>query len=320
MTSAYQDRPASSATGVLPDELEAVVREGARRMLAAARDAEGTAFLGRGRYERGGTFRGYRNGSHAARQITVGVGAGAVRVPRVADVPPEVAPEGFPSQLVRKYQRASQTTQRLFVRLYLEGVATGDLGPVFRELVGETTALSANTIVRLKEEWAAEYAAWQRRPLTERYASLWAAGLYLGVGQEPERTALVCVLGVREDGTTALLALEPGSRARTASWAAVLRDLRDRGLLAPLVAVGDGALGWWAALAEVFPPTQHQRCGNHRVRGVQDKLPQRLGAEARAAAGDAGGADAGRVRTAARSGRGGVAGARARGGGRDGAA
>lgn len=281
MTTAYQDHPAGGETGVLPDELEAVVREGARRMLAAALDAEVTAFLGRGRYERGGAFRGYRNGSHPAREITVGVGAVDVRVPRVANVPAEVAPDGFQSQLVRKYQRASQTTQRLFVRLYLEGLATGDFEPVFRELVGETTALSANTIVRLKEQWAAEYAAWRTRLLMERYAYLWADGLYLGVGQEPERTALLCVLGVREDGTKELLAMEVGYRESTESWAAVLRSLRDRGVLAPLLAVGDGALGLWAALDEVFPPTAHQRCWNHRILNVQDKLPKRLQAEAR---------------------------------------
>jgi transposase-like protein len=265
----------------VPDELEGLVREGARRILAAALEAEVAAFLGRDRYERSDAFRGYRNGYHAARQLTVGVGAVDVRVPRVADVPPEVAPDGFQSQVVRKYQRASQTTQRLFVRLYLEGLATGDFAPVFRELVGETTALSANTIVRLKEQWAREYAAWRQRPLTERYAYLWADGLYLGVGQEPERTAVLCVVGAREDGTKELLAMEVGYRESTASWAAVLRDLRDRGLFAPLMVVGDGALGLWAALAEVFPPTAHQRCWNHRILNVQDKLPKRLQTEAR---------------------------------------
>ncbi len=282
MTTAYQDHRVSGEAGAVPDELETVVREGARRMLAAALDAEVTAFLGRGRYERGGPFRGYRNGFHAARELTVGVGAVEVRVPRVADVPAQVAPDGFQSQVVRKYQRASQTTQRLFMQLYLEGLATGDFEPVFRELVGETTALSANAIVRLKEHWAAEYTAWRQRPLTERYAYLWADGLYLGVGQEAERTAVLCVLGAREDGTKELLAMEVGYRESTDSWAAVLRDLRDRGLLSPLVAVGDGALGLWAALDEVFPPTAHQRCWNHRMLNVQDKLPKRLQPEARA--------------------------------------
>jgi putative transposase len=278
-----KDEPDGDAerTEVL-DSLEGYVWEGARRMLAAALEEEVSAFLGRGRYERGAPFRGYRNGYHAARELTVGVGAVEVKVPRVADVPAEVAAEGFRSQIVQRYQRASQGTQQLFARLYLEGLASGDFEPVFRELVGETTALSANAVVRLKERWAEEYAAWKQRPLEEhRYASLWADGIYLGAGLEAERSALLCVLGAREDGTKELLALELGYRESSASWAGVLRDLRDRGLAAPLVAVGDGALGLWAALGEVFPATAHQRCWNHRILNVLDKLPKRLQAEAR---------------------------------------
>jgi len=179
----------------------------------------------------------------------------------VADVPTEVAPEGFQSQPVRKYERASQTTQRLFARLYLEGLATGDFEPVFRELVGETTALSANAVVRLKQRWQDEYQAWKRRPLGEhRYAYVWADGIYLGAGLEQEHSALLCVLGAREDGTKELLAMELGYRESAESWARVLRDLRDRGLQAPRLAMGDGALGLWAALREVFPTTEHQRC------------------------------------------------------------
>lgn len=168
------------------------------------------------------------------------------------------------------------------MRLYLEGLATGDFEPVFRELVGETTALSANAVVRLKQRWSEESEPWRQRPLRERrYADVWADGVYLGAGGEAERTARLCVLGAREDGTKELLALELGYRESRESWAGVLRSLRDRGLGAPLVAIGDGALGLWAALAEVFPVTAHQRCWNHRVLNLQAKLPQRLGAEAR---------------------------------------
>jgi len=263
------------------DSLEAYVREGARRMLAAAFEEEVTGFLGRGRYERGKPYRHYRNGHHPARELTVGVGAVEVRVPRVADVPPDVAPDGFQSRVVERYQRSSKATQELFVRLYLEGLATGDFEPVFRELVGETAALPANSVVRLKERWGAEYEAWRQRPLAEPYAYIWSDGIYLGAGGEAERTALLCVLGARQDGTKELLALELGYRENTESWAGVLRSVRDRGLAAPLVAIGDGALGLWAALREVFPTTAHQRCWNHRVLNVQAKLPQRLGAEAR---------------------------------------
>ncbi len=120
----------------IQDALESYVREGAQQMLAAVLEEEVNAFLGRHRYQRGQRFRGYRNGYHPARELTVGLGPVEVRVPRVAQVPEEVAPRGFHSQVVRRYQRASQTTQRLFARLYLEGLATGDFEPVFRELVG----------------------------------------------------------------------------------------------------------------------------------------------------------------------------------------
>ena len=282
MSEGYQDPVLVSTQPEVEAALETLVREGARRMLTAALEEEVTAFLGRNRYARGGPFRGYRNGYHASREVTVGVGAVEVRVPRVADVPPDVAPDGFVSQLVPKYQRASPQTQRLFARLYLEGLATGDFEPVFRELVGTTTALSAAAIVRLKEQWAQEYAAWRQRPLdAHRYAYLWADGVYLGVGEEPERTAVLVVLGAREDGVKELLALDLGYRESAASWADVLRGLRDRGLTVPLVAVGDGALGLWAALREVYPTTAPQRCWNHRVLNVQDKLPKRLQAEAR---------------------------------------
>ncbi len=283
MSAAYQEHPAiGSDQPEIVETLEALVREGARRMLAAALEEEVRAFLGRDRYERGGTFRGYRNGHHAPRHLTVGLGAVEVRAPRVARVPTDVAPDGFQSQLVQKYQRASATTRRLLVRLYLEGLATGDFEPVFRELVGETTALSATAIVRVKQQWAAEYAAWRTRPLAaHRHAYIWADGVYLDAGQEDERTALLCVLGAREDGEKELLAIELGYRESTASWADVLRNLRDRGLRAPLVAVGDGALGLWAALRAVFPTTKPQRCWNHRVLNVQDKLPKRLQPQAR---------------------------------------
>jgi len=253
-------------------------------MLAAALEEEVGTFLGRDRYERGKPFRGYRNGHLPRRELTVGVSAVEVRVPRVAQVPPKVAPDGFRSQVVHRYERATASTQALFARLYLEGLATGDFEPVFRELVGETTALSPTAIVRLKERWADDYATWKRRSLVaHQYAYIWADGVYLGVGVEDEKSALLCVVGAREDGAKELLALELGYRESTASWQDLLRGLRDRGMAAPLLAVGDGGLGLWAALDEVFPRTEHQRCWNHRVFNVQDKLPKRLQAEARRA-------------------------------------
>ena len=251
-------------------------------MLAIALEEEVNGFLERARYQRGKKFRGYRNGYHPPRELTVGLGPVKVQVPRVAKVPHDVAPQGFQSQIVRRYQRASETTRRLFTRLYLEGLATGDFEPVFRELVGETTALSPNAIVRLKECWQKDYESWRRRPLWEhRYAYVWADGVYLGAGLEKEKTAFLCVVGARDDGEKELLAMEPGYRESKESWAETLRDLCNRGLEAPMVAAGDGALGLWAALDEVYPTTEHQRCWNHRITNVQAKLPKRLQKEAR---------------------------------------
>jgi transposase-like protein len=282
LTTSYQKRRKEERQDEVQDALEACVQAGARKMLVAALEEEVTSFLERLRYQRSKQFRGYRNGYHPAREITVGLGPVEVRVPRVAKVPPEIAPQGFRSQIVKRYERASETTRRLFARLYLEGLATGDFEPVFRELVGETTALSPNAIVRLKEYWEKEYEAWRKRPLWgHRYAYTWEDGVYLGAGLEKEKTALLCVVGAREDGEKELLGMELGYRESKESWAEVLRDLRNRGLEAPLTATGDGALGLWAALNEVYPTTEHQRCWNHRVINVQAKLPKRYQAEAR---------------------------------------
>ena len=130
-------------------------------MLAAALEEEVSGFLGRERYERGDEFRGYRNGYHRSRELTVGVSAVEVKAPRVRDGPAEVAGGGFESKIVRRYERASRQTQDLFRKLYLEGLSTGDFEPVFRELAGETAALSPNAIVRLKSKWESEYRAWR---------------------------------------------------------------------------------------------------------------------------------------------------------------
>src|ERR1700730_10700157 len=264
------------------DVLEMIVREGARKMLQSALEKEVDEFLGRHRYQRTDEHRGYRNGHLPKRTIGVGMGAVEVSLPRVSDVPKEVSPDGFQSEIVSSYQRRSRTQARLMVRLYLEGLASGDFEPIFRALVGETAALSASSIVRLKEEWQQEYETWKKRPLRGRYVYLFADGLYLKAGGEQDKTAVLVVLGVDEQGHKELLAMEEGYRESTAAWAEMLRSLKARGLqAAPLLAIGDGALGLWAALDEVFPTTRHQRCWNHRTLNVLDKLPKRLWPETR---------------------------------------
>jgi putative transposase len=278
----YQVLPPTAPVPAPDDVLEMLTREGARKMLQAALELEVDDFLGRARYQRTGEYRGYRNGHLPERTIGVGMGAVEVSLPRVSDVPPAVSVDGFHSEIVSSYQRRSRTQERLLARLYLEGLASGDFEPVFRALVGETAALSPSSILKLKADWQQEYEAWKKRPLRRRYVYLYADGFYLKAGAEQDKTAVLVVLGVDELGHKELLAMERGYRESTASWSEVLRSLKERGLEeAPLLAIGDGALGLWAALDEVFPTTRHQRCWNHRRLNVLDKLPKRLHKEVR---------------------------------------
>lgn len=282
VTKRYQVLPPTAPVPAPDDVLEMVTREGARKLLQAMLEAEVDDFLGRRRYQRIDENRGYRNGHLPVRTIGVGMGAVEVSLPRVSDVPPEVSSDGFHSEIVSRYQRRSRTQARLLARLYLEGLASGDFESVFRALVGETAALSPGSILKLKADWQQEYETWKKRPLRGRYVYLYADGVYLKAGTDRDKTAVLVVLGVDEQGHKELLAMDEGYRESTASWGEVLRSLRERGLAqAPLLAIGDGALGLWAALDEVFPTTRHQRCWNHRTLNVLDKLPKRLQPEMR---------------------------------------
>ena len=269
VTKRYQVLPPTAPVPAADDVLEMVVREGARKMLQTALELEVDEFLGRRRYQRTGSanVRGYRNGHQPERTIGVGMGAVEVSLPRVSHVPPEVSSDGFHSEIVNRYQRRSRTQARLMARLYLEGLSSGDFEPVFRALVGETAALSPSSILKLKADWQHEYESWKKRPLRGRYVYLYADGVYLKAGTERDKTAMLVVLGVDDQGHKELLAMEEGYRESTESWSEVLRSLQERGLAeAPLLAIGDGALGLWAALDVVFPTTRHQRCWNHRSR------------------------------------------------------
>ena len=199
----HADAPAPTPGAVIPDTLEAVACEGARRMLERALELEVDVFLGRLRYAPGGRDSGYRNGHGRPREIGIGTWSVEVRPPRVSDLPPGAEP--FSSALLPKRRYLSLETQRLFARLYLEGLSSGDFEPAFRELLGEKAPLSASTIIRLKATWAADYEAWRTRPIRARYGYLYADGLYLGAGLEPESSCLLVIVvanlrGVRESG------------------------------------------------------------------------------------------------------------------------
>jgi transposase-like protein len=275
----HSQHQAPEAGAVIMDTLESIAREGARAMLGRMLALEVDEFLGRPRYAKGGRATGYRNGHGREREVGIGTWSVAVRQPRVSDLP--AGSEPFESAILPKRRYLSMETQRLFARLYLEGLSSGDFEPAFRQLMGEEATLSASTIIRLKTEWQAEYETFRSRPITSRYAYIWCDGVYLGAGLEKEHSCLLVVIGAREDGRKELLAMELGYRESTESWAGVLRGLRERGLVAPLLAVGDGALGLWAGLREVFPGTAHQRCWNHKAMNVIDRLPKRLHAETR---------------------------------------
>lgn len=220
MKTPYQVLPPSAPVPAPNDTLEAVVRDGAQRMLQRALEVEVEEFLERDRYVRTKEFRGYRNGHAPARTVGTGMGAVEVRLPRVSDVPTGIEP--FGSEIIERYQRQSKSQQRLFARLYLEGLSSGDFEPVFRALVGGTAAPSPNSILRLREEWEMEYRSWRERPLTERYAYLYADGVYLKAGLEREKAALLVVIGVRADGVKEFLAMDEGYRESTESWLAVV--------------------------------------------------------------------------------------------------
>ena len=272
--------------------LDELAREGARRMIAAALQLEADAYIERLRDARDAQGRALvvRNGRARERKVTVGAGTIAIRAPRVHDRRPG---QRFTSKILPPYMRRSPAVDEALPALYLRGLSTGDFTEGLAALVGpEGAALSAATITRLLQTWQEEYAAWRQRSLAGTdYVYVWADGLYFHVRLEEDRrvgynAARLVLMGVRSDGkkgrcTQRVIAIEDGYRESTESWASLLRDLKRRGMPAPVLAVGDGALGFWAALREVYPKAREQRCWVHKIANVLDKLPKRLQARAK---------------------------------------
>ena len=257
--------------------LDELAREGARRMILAALELEVEQYiqaLCHLRDEQGHAI-AVRNGK--ARQRTVHLGAGTVklRAPRVNDRRPG---HRFSSEILPPYMRRSPRLEEALPVLYLRGLSTGDFSEALEALIGpEAAGFSATTITRLLKVWQDEYQAWRKRSLEGKdYAYIWADGVYFNVRLEQDRLACLVIIGVLPDGRKEVIAIEDGYRESTESWASLLRDLKRRGMPAPVLAVGDGALGFWAALREVYPETQEQRCWKHKIANVLDKLPKRL--------------------------------------------
>src|SRR3954468_10017051 len=261
--------------------LDELAREGARRMIATALEAEVAEYVGRFVDDVDEDCRRLvvRNGRARERKLTVGSGTVAVRAPRVNDkrVEPQTGErQKFSSKILPAYARRSPKVTEVLPILYLRGLSTGDFAPALRDLLGEdASGLSSSSIARLTESWQAEHAAFGKRELRfHRYCYLFVDGVNVSVrlGEDPKLCLLV-VIGVREDGEKELLAVEDGYRESEDSWSAVFRDLRDRGLNEPKLVTGDGALGAWAALRNVFPAAREQRCWVHKTANVLDSLP-----------------------------------------------
>ena len=276
--------PLSESSEEITLTLDDLAREGARRMIAAALWAEADEYLARFAEEidEDGHRLVVGNGRARERKVTVGSGTVPIRAPRVNDkrVDEETGErQRFSSKILPAYARRSPKVTEVLPILYLRGLSTGDFRPALEDLLGEdASGLSPSTISRLCKEWEAHHDRFRKRHLGfSRYAYLFVDGVHVSVRLgEDDRLCLLVVIGVREDGEKELLAVEDGYRESTDSWAGVFRDMKRRGLNCPKLVVGDGALGAWAALRDVFPAAGEQRCWVHKTANVLDCLPKRL--------------------------------------------
>jgi putative transposase len=277
-TEAQWQNPAAMA-------LEDVIRAGAQRMLQAAIEMEVAEHIGRlsGVTDAAGHRLVVRNGWKPERAIQTGIGPVTVQQPRVQDHRPGTA---FTSQILPPYMRRVPSVDALIPALYLHGISTGDFGEALSAILGpQAQGLSATNIVRLKEGWKQDFEAWQKRDLSaKQYVYVWADGVHFNVRLEDDRTCILVLIGATADGDKELLAVYDGYRESKTSWKEVLRDLKKRGLKrAPLLATGDGALGFWSAMEEEWPTTRAQRCWVHKTANILDRMPKGVQGRAKSA-------------------------------------
>lgn len=264
------------------DPLTSVLREGARRLLAQAVEAEAEAFLAAMSEERLADGRGrlVRHGHGPERMIQTGIGPVPVKRAKLRDRAAEASGEDritFTSALLPKWARRTKSLDALIPVLYLRGISTGDFQEALGALLGrDAPNLSPSAIGRLKEEWQDDYVRWQRRDLSARhYVYIWADGVYLQARMEDNAACMLVLIGATPEGRKELVGFQVVVRESAQSWRELLVDLKARGLsIMPRVAVGDGALGFWKALEEIFPSTRHQRCWQHKVLNVLNKAPK----------------------------------------------
>ncbi|MFF5922841.1 IS256 family transposase [Streptomyces flavochromogenes] len=277
MLSVVNDDGTTAKGSSLIDE---IVRKGARRMLAAALEAEVNAYIAEFAGERDGNGRRLvvRNGFHQPRQVTTAAGVVEVKAPRVNDKRVDEATgerKRFSSAILPPWCRKSPKISEVLPLLYLHGLSSGDFVPALEQFLGSSAGLSPATVTRLTQQWQADHQAFGERDLSgSDYVYAWADGIHLRIRLQEAKSCVLVLMGVRSDGTKEPIAMSDGYRESADSWADLLRDCRRRGLRAPVLAVGDGALGFWKALAEVFPETRHQRCWVHKIANVLDSLPK----------------------------------------------
>lgn len=274
--------------GAFTDLLTEVLRNGARALLAKAVEAETADFLERyaDLKTEDGRQRVVRHGHLPERAVMTGIGAVSVRQPRVRDRDPGVGDTTikFTPSILPPYARRSKSLDVLLPILYLKGISTGDFGEALGALLGkDAPGLSASTIARLKEIWAEEHKAWEKRDLSRKqYAYVWADGIHLQARLEDDAQCILVLIGATPEGEKELIGFTDGLRESAQSWSGLLLSLQQRGLQdAPHLAIGDGALGFWKALGEVWPTTREQRCWVHKTGNVLNKLPKTLHSKAK---------------------------------------
>lgn len=266
------------ASSVVWESLEGEFRFRIQQYLQDLLEEELEEFLGRRRYARKALDEpgGYRNGYGRPRSLSTRCGVVQVRRPRVRGVD-----QPFESRVLPFFMKRTQDLTACLPQLYLHGLSLGDFDQALAGLLGDDAPVSPATVARLKSVWHDEYREWQSRPMAGQVVYLWIDGLYVKAGLEKDKAALLVAVAGFVDGHKEIVALQAGYRESTESWADLLRDLKSRGMNAPAVIVGDGHLGIWAALREVYPSSLEQRCWNHKMLNVLDKLPRKVHGEAR---------------------------------------
>jgi len=265
------------------DLLTVMLRQGAKDLISRAVQAELAEFLSEYQdvVDDQGRRSVVRNGYLPEREILTGVGPVEIQVPKTRDRSGQGI--GFRSELLPPYIKRSKSVETVLPWLYLKGISTGDFSEALADLLGEDAkGLSAGTISRLKQVWNQERDTWRKRSLDgERYVYIWADGIYFNIRGDEARQCILVVIGVTDQGNKEFLAIEDGYRESEQSWTEVLMDLQSRGMNQPKLAIGDGALGFWAALRKIFCKTRSQRCWVHKMANILNKMPKGIQAKAK---------------------------------------